>query len=83
MNTCDTCQWWLKEPGLDVEELVKQENNPRCRIFHRCMCPTIGVRRLNRENIEREDSALPLWVDGIGVLVTGPKFGCLHWEAKS
>lgn len=80
MNTCKTCEWWDDDEfANDIVELAKRENNAKCKQFRLCLNPSIGVRRLNRENIENPASALSLGVESIGKLVTGPDFGCIHY----
>lgn len=67
MNTCDTCKWW------DSEAVFME-------YIRRCRCAKFDV-------VPEE----PLCLSGVvqcGMdaghvyLATGPKFGCVHHEAK-
>lgn len=70
MNTCDGCKHWIQPTGSD--------NSP----LGSCESPKF-IKGYHYEDVE----ALP---DGVRVendegwgFVTAPKFGCVHWEAKS
>lgn len=69
MNTCDTCKWWIAPKGINS------------------ICPTIGLCDQPRfqkylgyvaqdEMWAGESPSYPQ------TPCTGPKFGCIHHEAK-
>ncbi len=72
MNTCDTCKWW------DKDAIVTEPNG-----WHGS--DETGMSECKNEKlfagIDGITSRYDAPTDGCGFL-TGPKFGCIHWEAK-
>lgn len=70
MNTCDTCKHWHRRTELEEDEgsdLV---------IFGECHGNkfTLGY--------PEGDEIVPSLEDGEMEFLTGPKFGCIKWEAE-
>lgn len=66
MNTCDTCKWW------------GDECKPSIKSYRYC------ARVTKDDGTEPPDGFTV--TDGEpfneGTFATGPKFGCVHWEAR-
>ena len=64
---CENCKWW--------------EDHSHSTIYHDFkMCGNGKLREEWREEGE-EDCLLYSYTEG-GCFYPGPKFGCIHWEAK-
>jgi hypothetical protein len=80
MNTCDTCQHW--QPSRLVNSWARGEN----RFSDSKTCNAPQIDKTCHISVERDRPP-----DGCNVIVeydeewgilTGPKFGCVLWEAK-
>jgi hypothetical protein len=72
MTTCDTCKHW--GPHVNQSKIA----NP---IMGACKSPAID----HQDAMGVADNPSFAFVDcpaEPGKLVTGPKFGCVHWEGK-
>jgi hypothetical protein len=66
MNTCDTCKFWSAEGYC----------TPNPKDHHRC-------NNLKLSNsLDEIDGLSANTSDPSYDITTGPKFGCIHWEAK-
>lgn len=76
MNTCDTCRHWDDESYLDPER------NPH--LLNMCVLRACNNIKLNAVTDDKNDfsDSVHHSGDGYGANATGPKFGCIHWEAK-
>lgn len=72
MNTCDACKWWRGKVVVD----------PRYgNLWAYCASPNLYVD----QRVEGNDGNARIASGNdipLADLITGPKFGCLHWEAK-
>lgn len=71
MKTCDTCKHWASEP---VSTFPSSNE-------HECLCPKIdndGRFAPDGDDCLRQFGNDAGWI----MNATGPKFGCIHWEAK-
>lgn len=78
MSTCDTCRHWTKQVPTEQEvEFLKYTNQNQ--EFGVCEKGIGGVA--NYPDIAGcvGDGRVE---DGTGNGITGPKFGCIHWEAR-
>lgn len=68
MNTCDQCKWWIAPKDSDDHHNMGDCDNPK----------------LECDDPEVQDClfAGEVWSSGCRPS-TGPKFGCVHWEAKT
>lgn len=70
MNTCDTCKWW---------SVVKFESEPiyakpyEAGELHLCNNPKLE---------SYTEDGLSVETDSPSAILTGGKFGCIHWESK-
>lgn len=70
MNTCDTCRWWVKENTIAVD----RSDGMVCG----------NVNKLSSELDGEDTCGCHAFTDhASGLMRTGPKFGCVHHEAKS
>lgn len=86
MNTCDTCKYW-KPP----EDVLRGGDKPvmTTTFFGTCSNPTLQSvdmvvvkKRIRKyKSAPRLDGACADFEWGY-LLSTGPKFGCVHWEAE-
>lgn len=94
MNTCDTCKWWGgKAGGLTLPFLGPDLRTHWVEMYGVCGCEKlqIGVHR-EIDNEETKRINTPIKTDGLSSkdfdghgsdwVFTGPKFGCIHHEAK-
>jgi hypothetical protein len=66
MNTCDTCKHWEIEA---IRAHVAEATHAHC-----------GHPKVSDNGLQFEDGAEDN--EGYGGIYTGPKFGCIHHEAK-
>lgn len=66
MNTCDTCQWWDHVSWSHVYDGDE----------HRKICGNAKVQ----DSGEDDGAAIHKSIDSS--ILTGPKFGCIHWSPK-
>jgi hypothetical protein len=72
MNTCDTCKHWGPNRGIHSVHQV---------IMGACYSPAIDDNSIS--DVADNPAFACLDTPGEpGKLVTGPKFGCIHHEAK-
>lgn len=85
MNTCDACKWWTAptvwEVGMTIVEKRTADfglcDNPKCNTDDR-------TREVNEPPAVDLSYAGPSASDDHNLcFYTGPKFGCIHFEAKS
>lgn len=82
MNRCSTCKWW------GFEEVKWVNNAPEG--YRKCANPKLGdyaqyidddKPNHNADNT-RDDALISAWQE-MGETITGPNFGCVHWEEKT
>lgn len=69
-QTCKTCRWWA------VNANGNPSNLPLNAAFA-CKCPSLDVAAH-----DAWDTNCAGVDDGYGVFVTGPDFGCVHYDAR-
>lgn len=69
MNTCDTCKWW----GMEQYRHVFDGDDFK-------LCGNTKVNEWKGSNTDPDTVCLHKSIDTS--IITGPKFGCIHWEAK-
>ena len=70
MNTCDQCKWWgvAYDPSMS-DYFIHLRYKP---------CEHIGEYVASESGASIDGSEM-----GVSpIIVTGPKFGCIHWTAK-
>lgn len=73
MNTCDTCKWWGKATWMHYSFT---DLGMRC-------CERIVYNASSESIADRQPSVMAIHDNFYGCeLFTGPKFGCIHHEAK-
>lgn len=70
MNTCDTCKHWNKVSGFSG-------THEWCNDFGECSMLVVAA-----DDNHAEQDRLALVPDYGESVLTGPKFGCCHWEAR-
>lgn len=79
MNTCKTCKWWADSAGTFIESKELKKLVPSMDPYHPCNCPKIN------QDVHANpamDGAAAENMDGHPYFVTGPDFGCIHYEPK-
>lgn len=70
MGTCSTCRWW----GHGKENIVWKDET----VARACGCPKlIDINELGYVAVTGSGFGLDYPVCD---LITGPNFGCVHWE---
>lgn len=68
IHTCKDCKWW------------ESKNKEK---FGDCKCAKIDISNDNDKGIDKDGAAATCCDDGYGTeFLTGPDFGCIHWEGK-
>jgi len=83
MNTCQNCKYWSRLPDKVFQPWVNQKPHgpPRITVYGECseIIPnTFGEPAEDGLVFGAYNCA-----DHDDVTVTGPKFGCIHFESKS
>lgn len=78
-RTCDACRHWGTNPASEWHSAAYRDDQPGESKFCGSTSITDGVS-------DSGDPAIASAVDCEGYhafLLTGPRFGCVHWEAKA
>lgn len=73
MNTCDTCKWWESRG----DGVLPEYGGPS--FFMVCGNPKNGINALNHSDACAVDAYQE---HATGLLMPGPKFGCIHHQPK-
>lgn len=85
MNTCKDCKWWAAKAHTWIAGGTKRE--VYVDDYRQCGNPKLDVRSWFR----RLEDSPSVFLDGAafgardgrgGYFITGPDFGCIHWEQK-
>jgi hypothetical protein len=85
VNRCETCRHWGNNPASEWHSATFSEEFPYEQVprTDRKLCGSPKITDGEVDNPEEDSASAVDCEDYHAFLQTGPKFGCIHWEANA